>query len=449
MGVVCRDLQRPAPRHNVGVTDDGLVERAAARSAGARYSLRARRAQGPSAARPHVPGRHVQGPPRRGRGDQGRAGVGAPLRGSGCRPTRSASTSCTARIDAFAAAARRAVTQQREVRLHRTRSRCVVTAPMAGTAMEFFWLICGLGHGHRRAVRPPAKSSTIDDEQLFAQVTNPPLDALREELVTSLAATIGPEANLRRGALRGRARQILLLLPVRSTHAPPGQAWCMSTSTADAGHQGLRHRRAPLRRPRRLDGSAAPTEAGVGEALRRAIDEVRRCNPRPPSPPRAPTSPSSLTATPTPDRAHPVPLLTAAVHHHLVRREAPCTKVGPWSAIPGDASRGVPRLRRRWLHRSPAPLPSTRTWRSDSTDDMISEGRYEALPVAKARRNYIKRGRKGVLKVCPRWASRPWPPTPAPRSSRPSGSMPPSSTSTSPGRRRASAASASPCWPPR
>ena len=28
--------------------------------------------------------------------------------------------------------------------------------------------------------------------QLFAQVTNPPLDAIREELVTSLAATVGP-----------------------------------------------------------------------------------------------------------------------------------------------------------------------------------------------------------------------------------------------------------------
>ena len=32
--------------------------------------------------------------------------------------------------------------------------------------------------------------------QLFAQVTNPPLDAIREEVVTSLAGTIGPEKNL-------------------------------------------------------------------------------------------------------------------------------------------------------------------------------------------------------------------------------------------------------------
>ncbi|MBK7974425.1 MAG: glutamate synthase large subunit [Deltaproteobacteria bacterium] len=33
-------------------------------------------------------------------------------------------------------------------------------------------------------------------QQLFAQVTNPPLDAIREELVTSMGTTIGPEGNL-------------------------------------------------------------------------------------------------------------------------------------------------------------------------------------------------------------------------------------------------------------
>jgi glutamate synthase (NADPH/NADH) large chain len=32
--------------------------------------------------------------------------------------------------------------------------------------------------------------------QLFAQVTNPPLDAIREELVTSLGGSLGPEHNL-------------------------------------------------------------------------------------------------------------------------------------------------------------------------------------------------------------------------------------------------------------
>src|SRR4030095_12409398 len=33
-------------------------------------------------------------------------------------------------------------------------------------------------------------------KQLFAQVTNPPLDAIREELVTSMSTALGPEKNL-------------------------------------------------------------------------------------------------------------------------------------------------------------------------------------------------------------------------------------------------------------
>ena len=39
--------------------------------------------------------------------------------------------------------------------------------------------------------------------QLFAQVTNPPLDALREEVVTAVSSTMGPEGNL----LRRRTRE--------------------------------------------------------------------------------------------------------------------------------------------------------------------------------------------------------------------------------------------------
>ena len=49
--------------------------------------------------------------------------------------------------------------------------------------------------------------------QLFAQVTNPPLDAIREELVTSLAGAIGPEQNLLEpGPIS--CRQIVVPFPV-------------------------------------------------------------------------------------------------------------------------------------------------------------------------------------------------------------------------------------------
>ena len=49
--------------------------------------------------------------------------------------------------------------------------------------------------------------------QLFAQVTNPPLDAIREELVTSLNGTIGPEANLL-DPTPASCRQVVLPFPV-------------------------------------------------------------------------------------------------------------------------------------------------------------------------------------------------------------------------------------------
>jgi glutamate synthase (NADPH/NADH) large chain len=51
--------------------------------------------------------------------------------------------------------------------------------------------------------------------QLFAQVTNPPLDAIREELVTSLSTTTGPEQNLLEPG-PAACRQIVLPYPVLS-----------------------------------------------------------------------------------------------------------------------------------------------------------------------------------------------------------------------------------------
>ena len=50
-------------------------------------------------------------------------------------------------------------------------------------------------------------------QQLFAQVTNPPLDAIREEMVTSMAATLGPEGNLL-DPKPASCRQIVLPTPI-------------------------------------------------------------------------------------------------------------------------------------------------------------------------------------------------------------------------------------------
>ena len=50
-------------------------------------------------------------------------------------------------------------------------------------------------------------------QQLFAQVTNPPLDAIREEVVTSLQGTVGPEGDLLNPDAES-CRQIVLPQPI-------------------------------------------------------------------------------------------------------------------------------------------------------------------------------------------------------------------------------------------
>ena len=70
----------------------------------------------------------------------------------------------------------------------------ILIAPMARTGAE---AIGSMGTDTPIAAISDRPRQLFDYfTQLFAQVTNPPLDAIREEVVTSLAGTIGPERNL-------------------------------------------------------------------------------------------------------------------------------------------------------------------------------------------------------------------------------------------------------------
>ena len=70
----------------------------------------------------------------------------------------------------------------------------LLIAPMAQNAEE---AIGSMGTDTALAVLSNRPRLLYDYfKQLFAQVTNPPLDAIREELVTSMGSTIGPEGNL-------------------------------------------------------------------------------------------------------------------------------------------------------------------------------------------------------------------------------------------------------------
>ncbi len=70
----------------------------------------------------------------------------------------------------------------------------VLIEPMARTGIE---ALGSMGTDTPIAVLSARPRLLFDYfSQLFAQVTNPPLDAIREEIVTSLSATIGPEGDL-------------------------------------------------------------------------------------------------------------------------------------------------------------------------------------------------------------------------------------------------------------
>ncbi len=70
----------------------------------------------------------------------------------------------------------------------------MLTTPMAASGYE---AIGSMGNDASLAVLSDQNRSLFDYfKQLFAQVSNPPLDAIREELVTSLGAFVGSEQNL-------------------------------------------------------------------------------------------------------------------------------------------------------------------------------------------------------------------------------------------------------------
>ena len=148
--------------------------------------------------------------------------------------------------------------------------------------------------------------------QLFAQVTNPPLDAIREELVTSLSTSTGPEQNLLDPG-PASCRQIVLPFPVIGE-----QDLAKLVHVNDGGNL-------PGFAAHVVDGRFNPE--GGGDGLRERLAEI--C---------AEVTTAIFNGArlivlsdrgPEHDKRVPIPslLLTGAVHHHLIR-EKTRTRVG-------------------------------------------------------------------------------------------------------------------------
>ena len=210
--------------------------------------------------------------------------------------------------------------------------------------------------------------------QLFAQVTNPPLDAIREEIITSMGSTIGPERNLLEADPEA-CRQIAIRYPIlhndqvaKLRHLPPGSPFRSTTLpllyNPDEDGPGLERAMAELCRK-----ASQAVAAGYGILILsdRGVDATHA----------------------------PIPslLATAGVHHHLVR-EGARTKCG-LLVESGDA-REVHHVALLMGYGAGAVNPYLAF---ESLHDLIRQGLLPGVTEAQAVLGYLKALNKGVLKV--------------------------------------------------
>ena len=213
--------------------------------------------------------------------------------------------------------------------------------------------------------------------ELFAQVTNPPLDAIREEIVTSMARVMGPEQNLL-APTAASCRQIMLHWPVIDND----DLAKLVHINDDGDNPGLS--------AKVLHGLFEVARGGEG--LADALEDLRRRA----SQAIAEGHSTLVVSDRHSDREHaPIPSLLAAsaVHHHLVRTKER-TKIA-LIVESGDA-REVHHIALLIGFGAAAVNPYLAL---ESIEDLIAEGELTGVRPSKAKRNYIEALGKGVLKV--------------------------------------------------
>ncbi len=251
----------------------------------------------------------------------------------------------------------------------------ILVAPMARAGAE---PIGSMGHDTPLAVLSDRPRMLFDYfTQQFAQVTNPPLDALREELVTSLETSIGPEPNVL-AATPAHCRQLIVPFPVidndelaKIVHLNadgdlPGYATVtvQGLYRVDGGGTAL---------AARLDQICAEVSAAIAEGARFVVLSDRD---------------SSADLAPIPSL-----LLTGAVHHHLIR-EKTRTQVG--LIVEAGDVREVHHVALLIGYGAAAVNPYLAM---ESVEDLVRRNVITGIPAEKAVRNLIKALGKGVLKV--------------------------------------------------
>ncbi|MFF9505836.1 glutamate synthase large subunit [Streptomyces sp. NPDC014724] len=252
----------------------------------------------------------------------------------------------------------------------------VILAPMARTAGE---PLGSMGTDSPIAALSERPRLLFDYfTQLFAQVTNPPLDAIREELVTSLRSTLGPQGNLLE-PIAASCRSVTLPFPVIDND----ELAKLIHINADGDMPGMKA--ATLSGLYRVGGGGEALAARIEQICAEvdaAIEDGARL---------------IVLSDRHSDAEHaPIPslLLTSAVHHHLIRTKQR-TQVG--LLVEAGDVREVHHVALLIGYGAAAVNPYLAM---ESVEDLVRAGTFiEGIEPEKAIRNLIHALGKGVLKV--------------------------------------------------
>ena len=214
-------------------------------------------------------------------------------------------------------------------------------------------------------------------QQLFAQVTNPPLDAIREEIVTSLSSHIGPDGNLLESTA-GHCMQVVLPFPVIDNDE--------LAKILHINADGTMPRFAGVRI------SGLYPVAGGGEALERRLSEIFN---EVDAVIRQGKRFIVLSDRDSDAVKAPIPslLLCAAVHHHLVRTK---TRTMVTMLLEAGDVREVHHVAMLIGYGAAAVNPYLAV---ESVEDLARRGLIDGISPERAMRNLVKSLGKGLLKV--------------------------------------------------
>ncbi|QNE77972.1 glutamate synthase large subunit [Streptomyces finlayi] len=252
----------------------------------------------------------------------------------------------------------------------------VIIAPMARTAGE---PLGSMGTDSPIAALSERPRLLFDYfTQLFAQVTNPPLDAIREELVTSLRSTLGPQGNILEPTA-ATCRNVALPFPVIDND----ELAKLIHINADGDMPGMKA--ATLSGLYRVSGGGDALAARI-EAICTEVDAAIEDGAR-----------LVVLSDRHSDAEHaPIPslLLTSAVHHHLIRTKQR-TQVG--LLVEAGDVREVHHVALLIGYGAAAVNPYLAM---ESVEDLVRAGTFiEGIEAEQAIRNLIYALGKGVLKV--------------------------------------------------